>query len=162
MAFALTACGATPAAPGDVDAGSRVDDGNAGDGTSGTGSSGGSNSGSSSSGGGSFGNDAAADSSTEGDGGLACGTTVCQTGEVCVVEGVSGGACLSPDDAGACPPGLMHTGACCTSPATAYFCQPLPAACGGTLACGCAVALCPGSTTCRVPDANELDCILPI
>jgi hypothetical protein len=86
-----------------------------------------------------------------------CNGMTCNPGEVCVVTTTSGGPCLQPDDAGACPPGSQKNGMCCTFTSTQSACQPLPAACAGVPSCACASSLCTGCM-CQGASSSEVDC----
>jgi hypothetical protein len=97
------------------------------------------------------------DANDGGSGPVVCGQTTCNTGEICVKEHDSGGACLPVPDSGVCPPNHVNIGGCCAYDQTTYTCQPMPPACNGSLACGCASQLC----ACQCMDAvgSELDCV---
>jgi hypothetical protein len=90
--------------------------------------------------------------------GFACGSTMCSSGQVCVAETISGGACLLPDDAGACPNGTTHWGPCCSNISTSYTCATRPAGCGSTLTCSCASSLCSVAGGCQTASGNQLGC----
>jgi hypothetical protein len=91
--------------------------------------------------------------------GVTCGGTNCAQGQVCVVEHVSGGPCLLPEDGGLCPDGTKPAGACCNNTSTSYTCAARPTGCGSTLTCGCAASLCTLGT-CQGADGGELQCNL--
>lgn len=85
-----------------------------------------------------------------------CGPA-CNRGSVCVKEQVSGGARIPEDDAGACPQGEHPNGSgTCERDAT-YMCQPIPAACNGTVSCACAQGLCFGS--CQNASQTQIECL---
>jgi hypothetical protein len=94
-------------------------------------------------------------------GSAACGTTTCAAGDVCVRRLRQGGACVLPDDGGACPAGAELSGSCCFNPPT-YSCAPRPAACGSAVTCGCASSLCDPTYVCTAPAGStpEIDCTL--
>jgi hypothetical protein len=118
-------------------------------GTGGTGGQGGNGQGGSNQGSGGSGGAAATD----------CNPT-CGAGKVCVGTGTEGGALIMPNDAGVCPSGSHLSGNFCQNN-LGYACQPMPAACNGTLACPCASTLCPstGPYSCQVASASELLCV---
>jgi hypothetical protein len=84
----------------------------------------------------------------------------CGAGKVCVGTGTEGGALIMPNDAGVCPSGSHLSGNFCQNN-LGYACQPMPAACNGTLACPCASTLCSstGPYSCQVASASELLCV---
>jgi hypothetical protein len=87
-----------------------------------------------------------------------CGSAgTCPSGRICVVTVSGGGACFLPDDAGICPNGQHGGPGCCDNTTTTYDCQPLPAACSGTLSCACASpSLC--TCGCQVTGPESLGC----
>jgi len=102
---------------------------------------------------------------TSGDAGVCA---ACGAGAVCVEDVVSGGAFITPDDAGQCPPGRVlspGTPQTCVSPPT-YHCATLPAACNtapGSTAiahCACAGSLCGSGESCTDVTPSLMKCTL--
>jgi hypothetical protein len=94
------------------------------------------------------------------DGGMTC-SPACTSGFICVASGTEGGAIINANDAGVCPSGTHPTGfenRCENN--RAYGCMPIPAACGGTVTCTCAAALCSAPETCLGPTNGVLSCIV--
>jgi hypothetical protein len=93
-----------------------------------------------------------------GGGSVACGTTTCTGGEVCVMNQFEGGAVMSPNDAGMCPDGDVNNNNVC-NPEPTYHCAPAPA-CPSGLSCTCAQSLCQSSYTCQEASQGLVKCLL--
>jgi hypothetical protein len=87
---------------------------------------------------------------------VACGTTTCSAGQVCVSEVIEGGP-AQPQDGGTCPAGEMPSGTDCV-PAPTYHCAPAPSSCGATPTCDCAKSLCDPGYACIGGNGRTLLC----
>jgi len=112
------------------------------------------------------GRDAVADGEGEG-GPIACGRTLTCTGtDICMTWECGGGPPLcDPPDGGECPPGTAPDPRCrganagCTPICfPSYACVPWPAACGATLDCPCASAVCSGMGSCLITRDRGISC----
>ena len=108
------------------------------------------------------GSSAQPDGAVGGDGATGCGAMTCGATQVCVRTVVPGGACVLPEDGGACPAGYSPgTGACCVRDPS-FACAPRPDACASMLTCACgAPALCAANQTCSMSSAMEIVCMSP-
>lgn len=90
-----------------------------------------------------------ADSGTNAEAGSGdCTATTCSASEICVQARVSGGAIVTPNDAGACPAQWESDGkgGCVRIPTNS--CATRPSGCGNTPTCACAGSLCPSRYGC--------------
>jgi len=108
------------------------------------------------------GSSAQPDGATGGDAAAGCGTMTCAAAQVCVRTVVQGGACVFPEDGGACPAGYSPgTGVCCVRD-PGFACAARPDGCGASLTCACAASvLCAANQTCSMPSAGEITCTSP-
>lgn len=108
------------------------------------------------------GSSAQPDGATSGDGGAGCGTMTCVASQVCVRTIAQGGACVFPEDGGACPAGYSaDSGPCCVRDPS-FACASRPDACASSLTCACAASvLCAANQTCSMSSASEIVCTSP-
>jgi hypothetical protein len=105
------------------------------------------------------------DSSTTDGGGSGC-SPACKSGDVCVSDQVIGGAFITPDDAGACPPGRHVEGIRCENDPT-YHCVTSPPSCaGGAIDCTCASTVCSSQSSCpylcQSATSTQINCVCPV
>src|SRR5262249_35889438 len=92
-------------------------------------------------------------------GSVACGSTTCTAGQVCVMDQFEGGVLVMPNDAGMCPAGDQNQNGQC-QPLPTYHCATFPAAGGSSLACGAARSVGDGGSPCQSATAGLVQCFL--
>jgi hypothetical protein len=103
------------------------------------------------------------DSKLDGGGTSGC-VPACSNGQVCVSDQIVGGAFVSPDDAGACPPNQHRVNNQCVNDPT-YHCLATPPECAGApvFDCSCASSLCTSQSTCgfqcKSASETQVDCL---
>lgn len=88
----------------------------------------------------------------------------CTSGNVCISNQTVGGPLIEPNDAGACPTGMhpvpsggTESRHCEANPT--YTCASRPPACGGTMSCACAGALCESGHACQGATEAQISCV---
>jgi hypothetical protein len=86
----------------------------------------------------------------------------CSAGYACVITASPGSPCVSPSDAGVCPPDTLADGPSCCFVSLSFGCQPTPSSCGSELTCECAGAkLCGSGCKCTAASGSDLECECP-
>jgi hypothetical protein len=92
----------------------------------------------------------------------------CTTSQICVAHRTVGGALVTPDDAGVCPPGrhveLLPGGDPICQNDWAYSCEDRPAGCAGVVDCTCAGTYCGdhglgSGCSVRTGTLSDLECV---